>query len=387
MRERWFLGKQGRAVEGPERSRKDPADTPAKEPAQNRPPRRAFLGADSWALAELLKPSTWMSVRENYVKRRNKEKQDLDVYQVLSEGARPTAEYYVLIVLSCLIATMGLIQGSAAVIIGAMIIAPLMTPILAFSLGVIWGDLRLLRVALFSVLKGAVLAVLISGALAFLVPISHFSAEVSSRASPSLFDIIVALGSGALAAFGYANKKVSSALTGIAIAVALMPPLCTIGIGLGKLDLRIASGAAILFAINLVSISLAGAVVFWLMKIHPLSEDKAEVKRRALWQIVLSIIVLCAIAVPVALYMRTGYEREHAQRDARRLVEEAIPGSSVLSLEETNLAGLTTLRLTVATDRDVPEAQMRLLASDITRRDPVVARAVITTIRSHDYTP
>jgi len=127
--------------------------------------------------------------------------------------------------------------------------------------------------------------------------------------------------------------------------------------------------------------------VFWLMKIHPLSEDKAEVKRRALWQIVLSIIVLCAIAVPVALYMRTGYEREHAQRDARRLVEEAIPGSSVLSLEETNLAGVTTLRVTVATDKEVPEAQMRLLASDIARRDPVVARAVITTIRSHDYTP
>ncbi len=341
---------------------------------------------DSWELARLINPASWLAMRESFVKRREKEKQDLDVYRVLSDGARPSAEYYVLIVLSCLIATMGLIQGSVAVIIGAMIIAPLMTPILGFSLGVIWGDLRLLRIALSSLVKGVLLAVVISGLLAFAVPISHFSGEISSRANPSLFDIIVALGSGALAAYGYANKKVSSALTGIAIAVALMPPLCTVGIGLGKLDPRIASGAAVLFAINLVSISLAAAVVFWLMKIHPLSEDRAVVKRRALWQIALSVVLLSVITIPVVLYMRTGYALEHAQSDARRLIAETIPGSSVLSAEALHTGGGNALHLTIAAEREVAKDEIRLLASDIERRNPVLMRAEITVIKATEYT-
>ena len=379
MRTGFFRKTRGRGQEDGEEQVHPPKAEEGKQPGL---PRLPFMRADTWALAQLLNPSAWPAIRENYVRRREKEKQDLDVYRVLAEGAQPTAEYYVLIVLSCLIATMGLIQGSVAVIIGAMIIAPLMTPILGFSLGVIWGDLRLLRVALFSVIKGVLLAVVISGLLALVVPISHFSGEIISRSNPSLFDILVALGSGALAAYGYANKKVSSALTGIAIAVALMPPLCTVGIGLGKLDPRVASGAAVLFAINLVSISLAGAIVFWLMKIHPLTEDSAVVKRRALWQIALSVVLLSVITIPVVLSMRTGYELEHAQSDARRLIAEAIPGSSVLSAEALHTGGGNALHLTIAADSEISKDAIRLLASDVTRRNPVLARAEITVIRA-----
>jgi uncharacterized hydrophobic protein (TIGR00271 family) len=327
-------------------------------------------------------PGAWRETWGDFVQRRTKEKQDLNVYRVLREGARPTAEYYVLIVLSCVIATLGLIQGSAAVIIGAMIIAPLMTPILAFSLGVIWGDARLLRTSFFSVLKGAALAVAISAVLAYVVPISHFSVEVTSRANPSPFDIMVALGSGALAAYGYANKKVSSALTGIAIAVALMPPLCAIGIGLGKLSLHIAAGAAVLFAINLVSISLAGAVVFWLMRIHPYSEDTAEVKRRALSQIVLSTVLLCLITVPVVLSVRRGFELEKVQSDARLYLTQSLPGSSVLSEEVRTEKGGNVLSLTVATNGEVSEAEVRTLAREITSRSPNLYRAEITCLRA-----
>jgi uncharacterized hydrophobic protein (TIGR00271 family) len=333
-------------------------------------------------LVPLLAPSSWQTAWKDYVKRRAKEKQDLDVYRVLSDGARQTAEYYVLIVLSCLIATMGLIQGSAAVIIGAMIIAPLMTPILAFSLGVIWGDFRLLQRSFASLLLGILLAVAISTLLAFAVPISHFSGEIVSRAHPSLFDIGVALGSGALAAFGYANKKVSSALTGIAIAVALMPPLCTVGVGLGKGSPEIAMGAALLFAINLVAISLAAAVVFWLMKIHPVSEDRTEVQRRALSQILLSTALLCLIAAPVLFSIRSGFQLETAQRDAARRLSEAFPGSSVLSEEIRKEKSGSILQMTIATENDVTRDQVRALARAIVQSSPVLARADITCLKA-----
>ncbi len=238
-----------------------------------------------------------------------------------------------------------------------MIVAPLMTPILAFSLGVIWGDVSLIRTALGSLLKGTLLAVGISAALSSLIPIAGYNPEILARTTPNLFDIIVAIASGLVGAYGTANRKISNTLVGIAIAVALMPPLCTVGIGVGRLDAAVASGAAILFLINLVSISLAGALVFWIMRIHPSRADRAEVKKRALYQIVLSVIILAAIAAPVGVYMREGYLVESSRRRALTLLEDSL-GEAVLSADIKRISGRRTLLITI-TGRSNPPRNYR----------------------------
>lgn len=259
-------------------------------------------------------PSFWQSKYNEYKKTREKEKEDLNIYETLSYGARPTVEYYMLTILSCLIATAGLLQGSTAVIIGAMIVAPFMTPILAFSLGVIWGDSKLIKTSFGSIMKGTIIAILISGILAFVVPIAEYNAEILARTKPSLFDIVVAISSGLVGAYGNANKKISNSLVGIAIAVALMPPLCTIGIGVGNFDWDIAQGAMILFSINLISISLSGAFIFWIMKIHPKTHNEQEVARRALSQIIISSVLLVIIAVPVSIYTYRTFKIEQIKK-------------------------------------------------------------------------
>ncbi|MEW6525210.1 MAG: TIGR00341 family protein [Spirochaetota bacterium] len=257
----------------------------------------------------------WRTKYDEYKKIREKEKEDFDVYESLSHGARPTIEYYLLTILSCLIATAGLMQNSPAVIIGAMIVAPLMTPILSFSLGVIWGDTLLIKTSFGSIVKGTLLAIFISGTLAFFVPIAEYTSEILARTKPNLFDIVIAISSGLVGAYGNANRKISNTLVGIAIAVALMPPLCTIGIGIGNFDWHIARGALILFSINLISISLAGAIIFWIMKIHPISkEEKAKVTRRALSQIIISVILLTIISIPVGIYTYRTFVLEHAKK-------------------------------------------------------------------------
>ena len=277
--------------------------------------------------------SFWKEKSVKYKKLREKEKEDLNVYGILSDGARPSIEYYVLTVLSCIIATIGLIQGSTAVIIGAMIIAPLMTPILAFSLGVIQGDFSLMKTSVVSIGKGVFWALLISSAIAYIIPLPEYSNEIISRTHPSLFDILVALASGTVGAYGYANKKISNTLVGIAIAVALMPPLCTIGIGLGTFNLGMATGASVLFLINLVSISLAGAVIFWTMKIHPIVVDQSEIKKRAIGQILVSIIVLTGIAVPVGIFMREGYQLTEAKQAAVDVLKQELHDVSIFNME------------------------------------------------------
>ena len=330
----------------------------------------------------LLAPARWPGILDDYRRDREKEKQDLNVYQVLSDGARPSIEYYVLTVLSCIIATAGLITGSTAVIIGAMIVAPLMTPILAFSLAVVWGDLALVRGSLFSLARGVVLAVGISALISVLVPIAAPSAEIISRTHPTLYDIIVALVAGVLGAYGYANRKINSAVVGIAIAVALMPPLCTVGIELGKGAYSSAAGASLLFAINLVSISLAGSVVFLVMKIHPRSEADGGAKRRALYQIVLSAAVLVAIAIPVAAYVRTGYILEQSRQAAARILTATLPGSRVFSSEALAQGSAYVLRLTIVGTHDPQPAQLLQARAEIRSQCPLFERTDITFLKA-----
>jgi len=275
----------------------------------------------------------WRKKREEYKKIKEKETEDFNVHRMLSESATPTIEYYILTTLSAIIATTGLIQGSTAVIIGAMIVAPLMTPILAFSLGVIWGDLNLIRNSTISILRGTMLAVIISAGIAFLTPISGYSAEILARTRPDLFDVIIAIASGTVGAYGYANKKVSSTLVGIAIAVALMPPLCTIGIGIGTLNLDMTLGATTLFLINLISISLSSAVIFWLMRIHPVFADKEMVKKRAIHQIIISVVILAAITIPVSYFMWERYSDESIKSHTNSYVDEEFENIKVYDIE------------------------------------------------------
>ncbi|MBN1883808.1 MAG: TIGR00341 family protein [Deltaproteobacteria bacterium] len=308
----------------------------------------------------------WRDKYGKYQTIRKKEEGDLSTHQALSAGATPTREYYILTILSTVIATAGLIMGSTAVVIGAMIVAPLMTPILALSLGVVWGDLRLMRNSLVSIMYGSFLAVLISAFMAFLLPEASYTDEILARAQPGLYDIVVGIASGLVGAYGFANKKVSSSLVGIAIAVALLPPLCTVGIGLGFLDAQVALGALVLFIINLATISLAGALVFWILKIHPFDADKEEVKRRALSQIVLSLVLLLLIALPLAYFTYDRYRLRSAISDAESAMEKSLPHARVLDM--------TTERIDSGTGEVVRRYRMLILLTDTDTPEPEVIK-------------
>jgi uncharacterized hydrophobic protein (TIGR00271 family) len=284
-------------------------------------------------LKNFLNVNFWKKKREEYKKLKEKEEEDYSVHRKLSDGAKPSIEYYILTSLSAVIATAGLIQGSTAIVIGAMIVAPLMTPILAFSLAVIWGDLNLIKNSTISILRGTFLSVVISAGIVFFVPISGYSNEILSRTRPDLFDIIVAIASGVVGAYGYANKKISNTLVGIAIAVALMPPLCTIGIGIGTFNLDMTLGATTLFLINLISISLSSATVFWMMKIHPVLADEDMVKKRAIHQIIISVVILTVIAVPVGFFMLERYSVETIKRSAKTFVDSEITDTTVYDMK------------------------------------------------------
>ena len=170
--------------------------------------------------------------------------------------------FVVLTLASCAIATFGLLENSVAVIIGAMIIAPLMNPIVAFAYGALAGDFALTRRALATTAVGASIAVATSTGLGALVTISSFGSEIVGRTRPNLLDLAIAIAAGTIAGFVRVRPALSNTLAGTAIAVALMPPLCVVGLTLSHREFSLALGALLLFGTNFLGIAVACMLVY-----------------------------------------------------------------------------------------------------------------------------
>lgn len=212
------------------------------------------------------------------------------LYVDVEKGARSNSNFFVLVVLSTIVAAIGLIEDNVAVVIGAMVIAPLLGPNLALSLGTALGDGRLMRHSSRTLLAGIVLAILLSTVFGVLWPSNLDSHELLSRTEPSLDSILLALASGAAAALSL-TTGLSGVLVGVMVAVALLPPSATVGIMLGAGRPGLAFGALLLLAVNIVCVNLASKIVFLIKGIHPRTWVEKEKARRAMFRYVSSWIV------------------------------------------------------------------------------------------------
>jgi uncharacterized hydrophobic protein (TIGR00271 family) len=178
------------------------------------------------------------------------------------------SSFFVMMLLSTVIATLGVLQDSTAVVIGAMLIAPLMTPILGVAAAIVGGwRVRLIYSALL-VTTAAIGAVFVAWLVTAWVPgftDLTTNSQIDSRTSPTLLDLLIAVAAGAAGAYATVDKRVSSSITGVAIAVALVPPLSVVGVTLQQQRWDDALGATLLFLTNAVGIVLVAAVVFVLM--------------------------------------------------------------------------------------------------------------------------
>ena len=186
----------------------------------------------------------------------------------IQSNSRWDFDFIALICLSALIAAGGLIQNSAAVVIGAMLVAPLMTPLLGTGLSLVQGNMVLFRNTIITVIRGFVLAYALGLLLGFLVPNLSLTSEILGRGSPGVLDLVVALISGIAAAYAIGRPNLLSALPGVAIAASLIPPVAASGISTAVGEFTVARGAALLFLTNIVAIILGTAASFWAVGIR-----------------------------------------------------------------------------------------------------------------------
>jgi uncharacterized hydrophobic protein (TIGR00271 family) len=245
----------------------------------------------------------------------------------LRDASRPDFDFFLLVVLSCVIATQGLLVDSAAIIIGAMLVAPLMSPVIGLGLASITGDDRMLRDAASALIRGAGLAILI----AFLITLGNRNLpfvvmqdlpnEVLARTRPGPIDLGVALAGGIAAAFALAMPHISAALPGVAIATALMPPLCTAGIGLAMGRWDVAAGALVLFITNAITITFAASLVFYALGFSgPLINRSKLVPRSLIVSAVLTIIMLSSLS----LFSYQVFKNANENREIEIVVHEEV---------------------------------------------------------------
>lgn len=222
------------------------------------------------------------------------EREFQELFLLLKDNARLKADYVCLMVLSVLLATLGLLLDSAAVIIGAMVLAPLMAPIISLAMALLRGDWPLLQSALVTILAGLFIALVISALVALSVPMQKMSAEILSRLQPSLLDLGVAVVSGIAGGYAHAREQVMKSLPGVAIAVALVPPLCVAGIGMGWREWDMVRGASLLFLTNWVGIALAATLTFLVLGFAPVNRVATGIRG-----VVLSLVMVLAVSVPL----------------------------------------------------------------------------------------
>ncbi len=218
-----------------------------------------------------------------------------ELYEDIKDAARCSRVYLTMVVLSTIVAAVGLYYNSVAIIIGAMVIAPLLGPNVALSLSTALGDLALLRHALLTALAGIATTMVLSVIIGVLLNVDPATPEVASRNAVGMGDIAVALASGAAGALAF-TTGVSATLIGVMVAVALLPPLVVFGLLLGGGYPAMAMGALSLFLMNLICVNLAGVTTFMVQGIRPTTwweKDRASKAMRigiGLWVTLLAAL-------------------------------------------------------------------------------------------------
>lgn len=227
-----------------------------------------------------------------------------EIYADISDISRASKVYIVMIILSSLVAAIGVLNNNVAVIIGAMVIAPLFGPNMALALATVLGDVDLTLNALKTNFTGIFTALVISTFIGLFSTVDLTVPELLLRTQVGLGSVTLALASGIVGALAF-TRGIRTTLVGVMVAVALLPPLVTFGLLLGSGNFFLASGALLLFLVNLVCINLAGVLTFIIQRIRPIIPEKVE-RAKKMTNIALIIWILLLIIFINMILLRRG---------------------------------------------------------------------------------
>lgn len=282
--------------------------------------------------------------------------------QSIREGVSFKGTNLLILVFAILIASLGLNTNSTAVIIGAMLISPLMGPIIGLGLGVGIEDFGLLKRSARNLMVAAAFSVLASTVYFLISPVSEGHSELLARTSPTIYDVLIGFFGGAAGIFAIASKNKGNVIPGVAIATALMPPLCTVGYGLATWQLSYFFGALYLFLINSIYICLAtfiGVKVMKFGRMQSANPSRAKKMRR----IVYTVAILTLL--PSIYLTYNMLTKERFEMNASRFIADEchFSGTQVLSHQALQSDGERVLNITLI-GKVLPQDSLELALSN-----------------------
>lgn len=284
------------------------------------------------------------------------------VIKQIGEESGWTGRYAFLIVISAALSLLGVLMPSVAVLIGAMLLSPLMLPIIGLGFGIATMDFEEIRRSAVALAAGSIIAIVLCAILVAMSPVQTITSEIAGRTRPTLFDLLVALLSAIAGAYALIRGR-GNTVVGVAIAIALMPPLAVVGFGIATWNWTVFSGSLLLFLTNAVTIALTAALV---ARLYGFGSHLSP--HHTGWQIVLFVVSLGLLSVPLGAALRQIAFEAVAQRTARDAALSHFPGGSRLSQIELDYStDPLRVRGIILTPRLDPQAD-RVLAAQLRDR-------------------
>jgi len=230
----------------------------------------------------------------------------------IEANALPSKMYFIMNILSAIIASYGLVTNSAAVVIGAMLVAMMLGPITGIALAIIDHRMPLLRKSLFTVIIGVSLVVLVGFIVGWLHKDQPLTAEILSRTQPTSMDLMIALAGGTAGAYAMVSPHLSVAVVGVAVAIALVPPLAASGILLANGEMQLGLGALLLAATNILAIQFTNALVLWVLGFRRLVDDdyKSNTYLTFLQRNAVTLLLLGGLGAYLTINLQTNAKQQ-----------------------------------------------------------------------------
>lgn len=294
-----------------------------------------------------------------------------ELFKTLRTNSRITSIYIVMMILSTLIATFGLFADSSPVIIGAMILAPIISPIVSFAMGMVRYDVNMLKQGITTILTGTGVALLFAASVSLLIPLEVITPEIEARLSPTLLDMGIAIASGIAAAYAHAKEDIAKSLAGVAIAVALVPPLAVSGIGIGWWDWEVFSGAFLLYLTNLVGIIMFAGITFLVLGFAPF--------RRARMGLIYTLVFIGIVTVPLSL----TFNRIKKESQITSQLEGTTIDDILLRSVEVRFGDPMRVSLTLVSSEDIKAEQIKPIKKKL--EEEIGEKVILEVITARDF--
>ena len=296
-----------------------------------------------------------------------------EIREEVSEGRQFDSLYFSMLVFGCLIALLGLLLNSPAVIIGAMLISPLMGPILSCGLALTLADGDLAKKAGRNLGLSVVETILITAVAAWLSPLKDITPEILARINPNLMDLLVAFFSGAAGTLALCSKRPGFTIVpGVAIATAVMPPLATVGYGISTRQWLVASGAFMLFITNLASIVVSADIVFLMVGLRaaasPTGRDETWWIRH---RMAISWAMLVVLSIPLIKTLIGAADQRRVQNKIRSTLAQRLNHPGISRLDEVTVQmgrDLVSTEVTVQASKLILPNEQKEIEQDLSQR-------------------